>query len=43
VLLVLATALAFAVALYVTPGGALYREYFSTDWDHFTHWLHGLF
>lgn len=42
VLLVLATALAFAVALYVTPGGALYREYFSTDWDHFTHWLHGL-
>jgi uncharacterized membrane-anchored protein len=42
VLLVLATALAFAVALYVTPGGALYREYFATDWDHFTHWLHGL-
>jgi uncharacterized membrane-anchored protein len=42
VLLVLATALAFAVALYVTPGGALYREYFSTDWDHFTRWLHGL-
>jgi uncharacterized membrane-anchored protein len=43
ILLVLATALAFAVALYVTPGGALYREYFSTDWDHFTRWLHGLF
>jgi uncharacterized membrane-anchored protein len=42
VLLVLATALAFAVALYVTPGGALYREYFATDWDHFTRWLHGL-
>jgi uncharacterized membrane-anchored protein len=41
-LLVLATAIAFAVALYVTPGGALYREYFSTDWDHFTRWLHGL-
>jgi uncharacterized membrane-anchored protein len=42
VLLVLATALAFAVALYVTPGGALYREYFANDWDQFTHWLHGL-
>jgi uncharacterized membrane-anchored protein len=42
VLLVLATALAFAVALYVTPGGALYREYFATDWDHFTRWVHGL-
>jgi uncharacterized membrane-anchored protein len=42
VLLVLATALAFAVALYVTPGGALYREYFATDWDNFTRWLHGL-
>ena len=33
ILLVLATAIAFVVALYVTPGGALYREYFSTDWD----------
>jgi uncharacterized membrane-anchored protein len=42
ILLVLATAVAFAVALYVTPGGALYREYFATDWDHFTRWLHGL-
>jgi uncharacterized membrane-anchored protein len=42
VLLVLATALAFVVALYVTPGGSLYREYFSTDWDHFTRWVHGL-
>jgi len=42
VLLVLATALAFAVALYVTPGGQLYREYFANDWTHFTHWLHGL-
>ncbi|HEX3900834.1 MAG TPA: putative cytokinetic ring protein SteA [Mycobacteriales bacterium] len=42
VLLVLATALAFIVALYVTPGGSLYREYFGTDWDHFTRWLHGL-
>jgi uncharacterized membrane-anchored protein len=42
ILLVVATAIAFAVALYVTPGGALYREYFSTDWDHFTRWLHGL-
>jgi uncharacterized membrane-anchored protein len=41
-LLVLATAIAFAVALYVTPGGALYREYFATDWQQFTHWLHGL-
>jgi uncharacterized membrane-anchored protein len=41
-LLVLATAIAFAVALYVTPGGALYREYFSTDWNHFTRWLHSL-
>jgi hypothetical protein len=30
------------VALYVTPGGELYREYFSTDWGHFTHWLHNL-
>jgi hypothetical protein len=34
--------LAFLVALYVTPGGSLYREYFSTDWDHFVRWLHGL-
>ncbi len=42
VLLVLATAVAFLVALYVTPGGSLYREYFATDWDHFTRWLHGL-
>jgi uncharacterized membrane-anchored protein len=42
VLLVLATALAFLVALYVTPGGSLYREYFATDWDHFTRWVHGL-
>jgi uncharacterized membrane-anchored protein len=42
VLLVLATALAFVVALYVTPGGSLYREYFATDWDHFLRWLHGL-
>jgi uncharacterized membrane-anchored protein len=41
-LLVLSTALAFAVALYVTPGGELYREYFSSDWHHFTHWLSGL-
>jgi uncharacterized membrane-anchored protein len=43
VLLVVATAVAFLVALYVTPGGQLYREYFSTDWDHFTRWLHGVF
>ncbi|HVW80454.1 MAG TPA: putative cytokinetic ring protein SteA [Mycobacteriales bacterium] len=43
VLLVLATAVAFLVALYVTPGGSLYREYFATDWDHFTRWVHGLF
>lgn len=42
ILLVLATAIAFTVALYVTPGGGLYREYFATDWDHFTRWLHGL-
>jgi uncharacterized membrane-anchored protein len=42
ILLVLATAIAFTVALYVTPGGALYREYFSTDWENFTHWLHSL-
>jgi len=42
ILLVLATAIAFVVALYVTPGGALYREYFATDWDHFTRWIHGL-
>jgi uncharacterized membrane-anchored protein len=42
VLLVLATAVAFVVALYVTPGGALYREYFSSDWDHFTRWFHHL-
>jgi uncharacterized membrane-anchored protein len=42
-LLVLATALAFVVALYVTPGGALYREYFAHDWDNFTRWLQGLF
>jgi uncharacterized membrane-anchored protein len=42
VMLVLATALAFVVALYVTPGGALYREYFSNDWSHFTRWVHGL-
>ena len=42
VLLVLSTALAFAVALFVTPGGELYREYFASDWHHFTHWLSGL-
>ena len=42
ILLVLATAVAFVVALYVTPGGELYREYFSTDWDHFTRWFHHL-
>jgi uncharacterized membrane-anchored protein len=41
-LLVVATALAFVVALYVTPGGGLYREYFAHDWDNFTRWLHGL-
>jgi uncharacterized membrane-anchored protein len=43
ILLVLATAVAFAVALYVTPGGQLYREYFANDWDRFTQWLTGLF
>jgi uncharacterized membrane-anchored protein len=43
VALVLAAALAFVVALFVTPGGELYREYFSTDWHHFTRWLHNLF
>jgi uncharacterized membrane-anchored protein len=43
VVLVLATALAFIVALYVTPGGSLYREYFSTDWHRFVRWMHGLF
>jgi uncharacterized membrane-anchored protein len=42
VMLVLATALAFAVALYVTPGGQLYREYFATDWSQFTNWLRSL-
>jgi uncharacterized membrane-anchored protein len=42
IMLVLATAVAFLVALYVTPGGALYREYFAVDWGHFTHWVHGL-
>jgi uncharacterized membrane-anchored protein len=41
-LLVLATAIAFTVALYVTPGGGLYREYFASDWQQFTNWLHGL-
>jgi uncharacterized membrane-anchored protein len=41
--LVLAAALAFVVALFVTPGGELYREYFATDWHHFTHWLSSLF
>ena len=42
VLLVLATAVAFTVALFVTPGGELYREYFAGDWHNFTHWLSGL-
>jgi len=41
--LVLATAVAFAVAFIVTPGGHLYRELYSTDWHRFVHWLHGLF
>jgi uncharacterized membrane-anchored protein len=41
--LVLATAIAFVVALFVTPGGQLYREYFGNDWDQFTHWVSGLF
>jgi len=42
-LLVFATAVAFAVAFIVTPGGHLYRELYSTDWHRFVHWLHGLF
>jgi uncharacterized membrane-anchored protein len=42
ILLVLATAVAFTVALYVTPGGSLYREYFSSDWDQFMRWVHRL-
>jgi uncharacterized membrane-anchored protein len=42
VLLVLSTAIAFVVALFVTPGGQLYRQYFSSDWHNFTHWLSGL-
>ncbi|HTR68649.1 MAG TPA: putative cytokinetic ring protein SteA [Mycobacteriales bacterium] len=41
--LVLATAIAFTVALFVTPGGQLYREYFATDWHDFLRSLHGLF
>jgi len=42
-LLVLATVIAFVVALYVTPGGRLYRELFDTDLSRFVRWLQGLF
>jgi uncharacterized membrane-anchored protein len=41
-LLVIATAIAFIVAFTVTPGGQLYREFFSADWHSFTHWVSGL-
>src|SRR3954454_6485717 len=42
-LLVLATLITFAVALYVTPGGESYRELLDVRWHEFLHWLHGLF
>ncbi len=42
VLLVLAAVAVFVVALTVTPGGQLYREFASTDWHHFTDWVRGL-
>jgi uncharacterized membrane-anchored protein len=42
VMLVLATVAVFVVALTVTPGGQLYREFAATDWNHFTSWVRGL-
>jgi uncharacterized membrane-anchored protein len=42
VMLVLATVAVFVVALTVTPGGQLYREFAATDWTHFTSWVRGL-
>jgi len=42
-LLVLATLITFAVALYVTPGGESYRELLDVRWHEFLHGLHGLF
>jgi hypothetical protein len=41
-LLVVASVAVFVVALTVTPGGQLYREFASTDWNHFTDWVRGL-
>ncbi|MBV9292944.1 MAG: thiamine pyrophosphokinase, partial [Frankiales bacterium] len=43
ILLVLATLVTFAVALFVTPGGVSYRELFAIRWHDLLHWLHGLF
>ncbi len=42
-LLILAALVAFIVALYVTPGGKLYRELFGNDLSRFWHWFSGLF
>jgi uncharacterized membrane-anchored protein len=42
-LLVVATIITFAVALWVTPGGHSYGELFSIRWHDFIDWLHGLF
>jgi uncharacterized membrane-anchored protein len=43
VMLIVATIVAFVAALFVTPGGHLYRELYGTDWHHFVHWVRGLF
>jgi uncharacterized membrane-anchored protein len=42
VFLIVAAVAVFVVALTVTPGGQLYREFASTDWHHFTDWVRGL-
>jgi uncharacterized membrane-anchored protein len=42
-LLVVATLVTFAVALWVTPGGESYRELLDIRWHDFLDWLHGLF
>src|SRR5579875_497490 len=43
VLLIVGALVAFIVALYVTPGGQLYRELFGSDLSHWFRWLKDLF
>jgi uncharacterized membrane-anchored protein len=43
VLLIVGALVVFIVALYVTPGGQLYRELFGSDVSHWFRWLKDLF